>query len=110
MNTCRCLGMHAAFAFLLAASASADWLQYRGPTQNGIAAEKLPATLSAAPKILWKTRVGLGTASVTVSGDRAFTMGDTDEKNDTIVCLDVRTGKAAWKHELPVAPDPNRFE
>jgi outer membrane protein assembly factor BamB len=110
MNTRRSLILHAALALLLAASASADWLEYRGPTQNGIAAEKLTGTLPAAPKVLWKTRVGLGTAAVTVNGDRAFTMGNTDQKNDTVVCLDVRTGKVAWKHEFPLAPDPNMFE
>lgn len=110
MNT-RCPhALLAAFAFLLAESASADWLQYRGPAQNGSIAEKLPAALPAVPKVLWKARVGIGTAAVTVSGDHAFTMGNTDQKNDIVVCLDTKNGKVVWKHEFPLALDPNMFE
>ena len=95
---------------LLAHTTEANWLNYRGPTQNGVAAEKLPAALPSAPKVLWKTRVGTGTAAVTVNGDRLFTMGNYDKSNDVIVCLDAKTGKQIWKHEFPLALDPNSFE
>ena len=91
-------------------AANANWLHYRGPTQNGIVAEKLPLALPSAPKVLWKARTGTSTAGVTVSGDRAFTMGNYDKSSDVIVCLDVKTGKEVWKHEFPLALDPNSFE
>ena len=88
----------------------ADWPHYRGPTQNGVAAEPLPARLAGAPKVLWKTNVGTGISAVTVSGDRAFTMGNPTGSKDVVVCLDVKTGKPIWKHEFPLDLDPNLFE
>jgi outer membrane protein assembly factor BamB len=89
--------------------ASADWLHYRGPTQNGVAPEKLPAGLKE-PKQLWKINVGIGTCSVTVDGTHAFTAGNADKKTDAIVCLDTTTGKTVWRYEYPQALDPNLFE
>lgn len=89
--------------------ASADWLHYRGPTQNGVAPEKLP-TAFAPPRELWKTKVGIGTCSVTVDGTRVFTAGNADKKTDTVFCLDASTGKPLWQHSYPQPLDPNLFE
>ena len=88
------------FAVVLAAlsiSARADWLHYRGPSLNGVGTEKLPVGLKE-PKQLWKVNVGIGTAAVTVSGNRAFTTGNYDKKNDVLVCLDTANGKGIWRH------------
>lgn len=94
----------------LALSASADWLHYRGPGMDGVAPGKLPGSLPASPRVLWKAQVGIGTAAITVKGGRAFTMGNFDKANDIVVCLDLRTGKPVWKHEYPQKLDPNLFE
>ena len=111
MNGPRSSALLAALGFsILATAAGADWLQYRGPTQNGVVAEKLPLALPSAPKVLWKAQTGTSTAGVTVSGDRAFTMGNYEKSKDVIVCLDVKSGKEVWKHEFPLALDPNSFE
>jgi outer membrane protein assembly factor BamB len=93
----------------LALPASASWLHYRGPTQNGVSTEKLPLALKE-PKQLWKVKVGTGTCAVTVDGQRAFTAGNADKKSDSIVCLDVATGNTLWTHTYPQALDPNLFE
>jgi outer membrane protein assembly factor BamB len=101
-----------ALAFTLAAlptSVFANWLHYRGPSQNGTVPEKLPASLGE-PKQLWKVNVGTGTCAVTASGGRAFTAGNYDKKNDVLVCLDAATGKGVWRFEYPQALDPNLFE
>lgn len=100
-----------ALAVLLGATlpASADWTHYRGPTQNGVVAEKLPAGLKE-PKQLWKINVGTGTGSVTVQGAHAFTAGNADKKNDVVFCLDIATGKTVWQHAYPQELDPNLFE
>lgn len=87
----------------------ADWPHYRGPNQDGVVAEKLPNTLSA-PREVWRTRVGTGTASVTAQGARLFTAGNSDKQTDTVVCLDAATGKVVWSHGYPQALDPNMFE
>ncbi|MEQ1859461.1 MAG: PQQ-binding-like beta-propeller repeat protein [Chthoniobacteraceae bacterium] len=98
-----------ATALLAALPASADWLHYRGPTQNGVVAEKLPLAF-APPRQLWKMNVGAGTCSVTVAGGRAFTAGNADKRNDAVVCLDAATGKVVWRHAYPQPLDPNMFE
>lgn len=96
---------------LLHGPARADWLHYRGPTMNGLSAEKgwsaqFPAT---GPKQLWKVELGTGTASVTVAGDRVYSMGN-QSGNDVIQCLDARTGAKVWRHQYPLDLDPNMFE
>jgi outer membrane protein assembly factor BamB len=103
-----------AFAIVLAASlpafsASANWLHYRGPTMNGTVAEKLPSEIKE-PREIWRVNVGTGTAAVTVAGDRAFTAGNYDKKNDVLVCLDTANGKGVWRFEYPQPLDPNLFE
>lgn len=95
---------------LLDVSASADWLHYRGPTQNGVVAESLPASLPKDIKPLWKINVGTGLSSVTVKGDYAFTAGNHDKKNDVFVCLDAKTGKEVWRHQYPQALEAKYFE
>jgi outer membrane protein assembly factor BamB len=95
---------------ILPALAIADWEHYRGPTQNGISTEKLPSALpKEGLKTVWSAKVGTGTSSITVSGNRAFTMGNSDGK-DTVWCLDVKTGKVQWKYEYPLALTKRNFE
>jgi outer membrane protein assembly factor BamB len=93
----------------LALTAQADWLHYRGPTQDGVVPGNLPSGLKE-PKQLWKKNVGIGTCSVTVSGERIYTAGNPDRKNDAIVCLDAATGKEIWKKTYPQPLEPNMFE
>lgn len=90
---------------------AADWLHYRGPSMNGVSSEKgwsaqFPAT---GPKQLWKAELGIGTASVVVSGDRVYSMGSVSG-NEVIQCLDAKSGASIWKHQFPLDLDPNMFE
>jgi len=61
------------------------------------------------PKQLWKAEVGIGYASFSVSNDRLFTMGNTEE-TDSVCALDAVTGKEIWKHSYPCSSkDPNGY-
>ena len=94
----------------LVAPAHADWTHYRGPTANGVSSDKLPVAFPKdGPKQLWKASVGTGAASVTVSGERVFTMGNAGTK-DTVWCLEAKTGTVVWKHEYPLDVDKRMFE
>jgi len=86
----------------------ADWTFYRGPLQNGVSSEKL-ATPTGDLRQLWKTNVGIGTASIVVSGERAITMGNVRNK-DVVYCFDAATGREVWKHEYRLGSDPRQFE
>ena len=58
---------------------------------------------------MWRSELGTGTASVTVSGERVYSMGNSGG-NDVVVCLDAKTGKGVWRHQFPIDLDPNMFE
>lgn len=91
-------------ATLAAASLSAsadDWPNYRGPTHDGISAEKgWKSQWDDEPKVLWKKNVGIGFSSFSVAKGKAYTAGWDDEK-DTVICFDAATGAEVWKHSYP---------
>ncbi len=107
--------MHAAFAFLLAASSppgrrearDPDWPCFRGPGRDGVSLETdlnfdWPA---GGPKVLWKKNVGTGYSSIAVAVGRAYARGNR-EGRDTVYCLDAETGIEVWKHsyDCPLLP------
>jgi outer membrane protein assembly factor BamB len=79
------------------AKAGAAWPEFLGPHRNGTSDEtglnfdweKKP------PKILWKVPIGPAFSSVSVVGDRLYTMAQRKER-DMVVCLDRATGKEVW--------------
>ncbi|MBM3237793.1 alcohol dehydrogenase [Candidatus Poribacteria bacterium] len=84
------------------ASNAPDWHQWRGPNRDGISTEKgwLSIWPEGGPKVLWKTSVGTGYSTVSVSNGRVYTMGNA-EKTDTVYCLDANTGDVVWTHSYP---------
>lgn len=95
----------------LPSPARADWLSYRGPSSTGASPEKgVSAKFPLdGPRVLWKANVGVGTSSITVSGNRAYTMGNTKNR-DHVFCFDATTGAQIWKHEYPLDLDKRMFE
>ncbi|MEI9895777.1 MAG: PQQ-binding-like beta-propeller repeat protein [Chthoniobacter sp.] len=94
---------------LLGSTALADWTFYRGPSENGISTDKLGTLPMGGLRQLWKANVGIGTSSITVSGERVFTMGNAQDKDD-VWCFDAKTGRVLWKHEYPLDVDKRSFE
>jgi outer membrane protein assembly factor BamB len=89
--------------FLLALPAAADdWAEWRGPRRDGISTEKgwLDRWPEGGPKVAWKAQVGIGFSPVSVSGGRAFTMGNADNVQ-TLFAFDAADGKPLWKHAWP---------
>jgi len=88
-----------------------DWPQWRGVSRNGITPEKdwtveWPAE---GPAVAWRSKVGLGFSSVSVVGDRVFTLGHGDEK-DHVMCLDAGSGRELWRHSFPSELGDKFFE
>lgn len=88
-----------------------DWPHWRGPTRDGISAEKDWADRwpAGGPPITWKAEVGTGFSAVAVTDGRLYTLGHADEK-DTVWCLDALTGKEIWKHSYPSELGDNYFD
>jgi outer membrane protein assembly factor BamB len=95
--------------FLAEVGQSEDWPNWRGPNFDGVTRETLPSTLPDEPKVSWRTKVGVGFSSVSVSRGRVFTMGNADE-TDTVWCLDADSGRVIWKHSYACALDPRFYE
>lgn len=84
---------------LLAASA-ADWPQFRGPNGGVSDTSDLPARLSPAENLAWKTPLPPGHSSPILSSDRIFLTAHDQEKL-LVLCLDRPTGKILWRREVP---------
>ncbi|TAN36336.1 MAG: alcohol dehydrogenase [Verrucomicrobia bacterium] len=101
-----------ALVYAVAQSApAADWLQWRGPTRDGISAETTWSAQwpASGPAQHWKLNVGTGCSSVVVAQGRLFTMGNSND-TDTVYGLDAASGQALWKYAYPCPLDPHLFE
>ncbi len=96
---------------LVLSSTAADWPNFRGPDHNGISKETGWASQwsNGAPKQLWKAKVGLGFATLSVSNGRVYTTGNASD-TDTVFCFDADTGKTLWKNSYPAPRDAKYYE
>jgi outer membrane protein assembly factor BamB len=93
-----------ALTLLASLGRAADWPQFRGPNRDDLSAEKglLQSWPKDGPPVVWTTKgLGGGFSSVSVAGDRIYTLGNRDKKTH-IVALDKATGKILWSS--PVGP------
>jgi len=74
-----------------------DWATWRGPNNDGISLEKVNLKSLSAPNTIWQKELGDGYSSVSVKGERLYTMGYNDGQ-DTVYCLDAKSGKEIWKY------------
>ncbi len=94
--------------FLLAAASGAgadDWPVFRGPSRNGISAEKAQPWSS----IAWTGEVGTGFSSMVVAKGRVVTLGNAND-TDTIYCFDAEKGSVLWTHAYPSLLGDHYFE
>jgi len=111
VNANRCVLLIPLLLLSLSTADGEDWPIWRGPSKNGVSAEKSwqhnwPV---AGPNVLWKANVGIGFSSVTVADGRLFTIGNSDNQ-DTVICLEAQTGKVLWKHSYDCPLDDRFFE
>ncbi|HTG44167.1 MAG TPA: PQQ-binding-like beta-propeller repeat protein [Verrucomicrobiae bacterium] len=85
---------------LLSCAAQADnWPEWRGPTRDGVSAERnLPATWSATENVKWKVPLpGPGNSTPIVWEDRVFiTQAGPAEGQRQLICFDRKDGKQLW--------------
>jgi outer membrane protein assembly factor BamB len=93
---------------------AADWPQFRGPTADGVTSDtNLPLTWSEKENLIWRTELpGPGSSSPIISGDKVFLTsysgygidvkepGDMAKLKRHAICLDKKTGKILWNHEI----------
>lgn len=87
-------------SLLPAASAAADWTQFRGPGRSGISQEtglarKWPAS---GPKLLWSVPVTQGYAGAAIVGGRVFHHDYDEAKSEWCInCRSLSDGKLIWQ-------------
>jgi outer membrane protein assembly factor BamB len=50
------------------------------------------------PTVVWRQTIGSGYSSVSVVGDRLYTM-DADQEQEHVLCLDATTGETVWRFD-----------
>ena len=85
----------------------ADWPGWRGPNRDGLARETglLQQWPASGPPLAWKSSgLGAGFSSLSISGDRIFTMGDRAE-DQYLIALSRTDGKELWRAKVGPAWD-----
>jgi len=105
-----CFSSIALVALVVTQIASAqDWSQWRGPNRDGVVKDfAAPAQWPEKLKLIWKTEVGSGYSSPVVSKDKAWIHTRKGEE-ETLSCLDLKTGKLLWSKSYPVAFTKNQY-
>jgi outer membrane protein assembly factor BamB len=91
-----------ALVVLPVAAADRDWPQFRGPNRDGLSSAKglLTSWPKDGPPLAFKaTGIGAGFSSVSVVGDKIFTMGDVGESS-YVFALDRANGKKLWSAKV----------
>lgn len=82
------------------ATATNEWLQFRGPNGTGVAEGfTLPAEFGANKNLAWKTAVPFARSSPVVTADRIFLTASEGDKLITLA-LDRKTGKILWRSDV----------
>jgi outer membrane protein assembly factor BamB len=90
------------------ATAAGDWPQWRGVNRDGKSTDTglLKEWPADGPALAWQVNtLGKGYASVSVVGNRLYTMGDNDDAS-SVLALDAADGKVLWSAKVgkPGAP------
>jgi outer membrane protein assembly factor BamB len=83
------------------------WPHFRGPHYDGTPVTK-PFQATTIKKV-WEASVHTGMASVSIAGDRLYTMGNKDG-TDIVSCLKTADGSIVWTHRYPCDLAPNLYE
>jgi outer membrane protein assembly factor BamB len=87
---------------------AAEWTRFRGPGGSGVAdGAPLPAVLSPASNVFWKTTVPAGKSSPVVTADRIYLTGHESGKLLTLA-YDRATGRELWRRLAPGHRDEKR--
>ena len=90
------------FLILASTALAIDWPQWRGPNRDNVSSETglLKEWPKEGPALLWKaTGLGMGFSTVSVVGDRIYTMGDGDDAG-YVRCISLADGKPIWSARM----------
>ena len=84
-----------------------DWSQYNGPLGDNSSPESIRTNWTTEPpKVLWRTAIGPGWSSISVSNGRLFTQDRRETASgprEFCVALDATSGTELWARDLDIA-------
>jgi outer membrane protein assembly factor BamB len=95
--------LFAATLALTGISQANDWTNWRGPLQNGVSLEHYTDAGKLADTPAW-TYAARGRGTPVIFDGKVILWGYKGETSDLIellTCLDAKTGKKIWEHEIP---------
>ncbi len=86
------------YGFFPSLGGAADWPHWRGPTRDGVSPDAgvLDAWPQEGPTVLWRTPLGEGFSSITVSQGQLFTMFAAGD-DEFVVSLRASDGGEVWR-------------
>ncbi len=96
------LAAGAGLAAQSAASAGANWPQFRGPNRDNLSTDTglLKQWDADGPSLAWKASgLGIGFSSLAITKDRIYTMGD-QGTSQYVIALAAADGKVLWKTKV----------
>lgn len=81
----------------------ADWLQFRGTNQDGVAADNKTPTRLTAESVAWKSPLpGRGVSGPIVVGNKVIVTADSGHRSDRlhVLAFDGGSGKLAWERQF----------
>jgi outer membrane protein assembly factor BamB len=104
------LGLAVAGIAVAALAGADDWPQWRGPNRDGRSPSEglLQSWPDGGPPVAWRASgLGAGYSTVSVAGDRIFTMGDLED-GQHVLALSRDDGAHLWKRKIgPSWPEEN---
>ena len=93
----------AATLALTGISQANDWTNWRGPLQNGVSLEHYTKAGKLDEKPTWTADIRSRGTPVVVDGKVILWgyKGETSDLIELITCMDAKTGKKLWEHEIP---------
>lgn len=90
---------------------TSSWPNWMGKQHDGVSVENGWSTdwPEDGLQVVWEREIGIGFSSVSIANGRLFSMGHRDG-NESVYCLDQRTGKTIWSHTYPSALIDNLYE
>ena len=84
--------------------AATDWPQFLGPTRNGVygGGDVCQGWSTNGPAVVWQKAVGHGFSGPVVA-DRKLILFHRLTDNETVECLDARTGSPIWSFAYPTS-------
>ena len=90
--------------FVSAEISASDWPQFLGPTRNGVygGSDLVESWPSKAPPMIWQKEIGHGFSGPVVA-DHKLILFQRRIDQETVECLDARTGSPIWNFAYPTS-------